>query len=132
MSPETDELATEPPATQSSWIARTPLWARIVVPAVVLVGGAAVVVSAMAAEAQPPATVESMCRSAVEAKLETRGHSDVDVSRSFQIAEADGAQRVSGTVSSVDDSGHVDHAQVRCVVRVDGDTIRVVSARLSD
>ena len=132
MTPEPGGVAPETPATQSSWFARTPLWARIAVPVVVLVGGAAVVASVVAAGAQPPATVESMCRSAIAETLESRGHSDIDVSRSLQVTEADGAQRVSGTVSSVDESGRVDHAQIRCVVRVEGDTMRVVSARLSD
>jgi hypothetical protein len=102
------------------------------VPLVVLVGGAAVVASGVAAGAQPPATMESMCQLAIEASLESRGHSDIDVARSMQITGADGAQRVSGSVTSVDESGNVDYAELRCVVRVDGDAMRVVSARLSD
>ncbi|GAA1805877.1 hypothetical protein [Agromyces neolithicus] len=65
-------------------------------------------------------------------ETESRGHSDIDVSQSLQVTEADGARRVSGTVTSVDESGRVDHAQIRCVVRADGDALRVVSARLSD
>lgn len=73
-----------------------------------------------------------MCRSAAEAGLEVRGHSDIDVSRSFTVTDADGAKRVSGTVTSVNESGAVDYAQVRCVVRVHGDALRVVSARFSD
>ena len=132
MTPETGELASEAPATQSSWFARIPLWARIAVPAVVVAAGAAVVASVVAAGAQPPATVESMCQSEVEASLERRGHSDIDVGRSFDVTEADGAQRVSGTVTSVNESGNYDYAELRCVVRVDGDAMHVVSARTSD
>lgn len=132
MTPESGGLAPEAPATQSSRFARTPLWARIAVPVVLVVGGAAVVASFVGAGAQPPATVESMCRSAVEAKLELRGHSDIDVTRSMHVTEADGAQRVSGTVTSVNDSGRLNYAELRCVVRVDGDQIRVVSERVSD
>ncbi|WP_307042653.1 hypothetical protein [Agromyces ramosus] len=132
MTSELGERAPEAPAQKSSPLARTPLWARITVPVVVLIGGAAVVVGVSAARSQPPATVESACRSAIEATLESRGHTDIDVSRSFQVTEADGADRVSGSVTSVDESGHVDHALVRCVVRIQGDSMRVVSARLSD
>ena len=132
MTPDTGELTTEAPATKSSWFARVPLWARIAVPVLVVAGGAAVVASVVASGAQPPVTVESLCRSEVEASLERRGHTEIDVGRSFDITEADGAQRVSGTVTSVNESGDYDHAQLRCVVRVEGDTIRVVSARTSD
>jgi hypothetical protein len=132
MTPDTGELTPEPPATKSSWFARIPLWARIAVPVLVVAGGAAVVASVVAAGAQPPVTVESLCRAEVEASLERRGHTEIDVGRSFDITEADGAQRVSGTVTSVNESGDYDHAQLRCVVRVEGDTIRVVSARTSD
>jgi len=132
MTPDTGELTPEAPATKSSWFARFPLWARIAVPVLVVAGGAAVVASVVAAGAQPPVTVESLCRSEVEVSLERRGHTEIDVGRSFDITEADGAQRVSGTVTSVNESGDYDHAQLRCVVRVEGDTIRVVSARTSD
>lgn len=132
MRSQTGGLATETPATQSSWFSRTPLWARIAVPVVVFVGGAALVAGVVAAGAQPPATVESMCRSAIESHLETRGHSDIDVAQSLRVTEADGAQRVSGSVTSVDDSGRVDYADLRCVVRVHGESLRVVSARVSD
>lgn len=132
MTSESGGVAREAPATQSSWFARTPLWARIAVPVLVLAGGVAVVASVVAAGAQPPATVESMCQSAIEARLESRGHSDIDVARSLRVSEVDGAQRVSGSVTSVDDSGHVDYADLRCVVRVHGDSMRVVSARMSD
>jgi len=132
MRSETGELAPEAPATQSSRLTRTPMWARIAIPVLVVAGGSAVVASVVAAGAQPPATMESMCQSEVEASLERRGHSEIDVGRSFTVTEADGAQRVSGTVTSVNESGNFDHAQLRCVVRVEGDTMRVVSARTSD
>jgi hypothetical protein len=132
MTPETGELTPEAPATQSSPFARVPLWARIAVPVLVVAGGAAVVASVVAAGAQPPATVESMCQSEVQASLERQGHSEIDVGRSFDITEADGARRVSGTVTSVNESGNYDYAELRCVVRVEGDSMRVVSARTSD
>jgi hypothetical protein len=117
---------------QSSRLARTPLWARVAAPVVVLLGGAAVVAGVAASNSQPAATVESMCGSAIEALLESREHSDIDVARSLRVTEADGARRVSGSVTSVDESGHVDYADLRCVVRVNGEAMRVVSARVSD
>ena len=132
MTPETGGLAPEAPATQSSRFSRTPLWARIAVPILVVAGGAAVVASVVAAGAQPPATLESMCRSEVEASLERRGHTEIDVGRSLQVTDVDGAKRVSGTVTSVNETGTYDYAELRCVVRVDGDAMRVVSARVSD
>jgi hypothetical protein len=133
MTPQTGGPTTEAPAQQQpNRLARAPLWARIVVPVVVVAGGAAAVAGVVAAGAQTPTSVESMCRSAIETMLEARGHSDVDVARSLRVTEADGAYRVSGTVTSVNESGASDHAQLRCVVRVDDDTMRVVSTRLSD
>ena len=132
MRSETGGLAPEAPATQSSRLARTPLWARIAVPAVVVAAGAAVFASVAVAGTQPPATMESLCQSEAEAGLEQRGHTDIVVSRSFNVTEADGAQRVSGTVTSVNESGNHDYAELRCVIRVDGDAMRVVSVRFSD
>jgi hypothetical protein len=132
MTSETEARAPEAPPTQSSRFARTPLWARIAAPVVVLIGGAAVVTGVMAAGSQPAATVESACRSAIEAKLESRGHTDIDVARSLRVTEADGGQRVSGSAISVDEAGHVDYHNLRCVVRVENEAIRVVSARVSD
>ncbi|MGH3703109.1 MAG: hypothetical protein ACRDT9_00630 [Agromyces sp.] len=119
------------PETQSSRRARVPLWARVAVPLVAVAGVAALIVGVAAAGAQPPATIESMCRSAIEAKLEARGHSDIDIGSSLRVTEADGAQRVSGSVASSDDSGHVRYADLRCVVRDEGASMRVVSARVS-
>ncbi|WP_173923109.1 hypothetical protein [Agromyces sp. Marseille-P2726] len=132
MTPETGEPATKAPEKQSARLARVPLWMRIAVPVVVVVGGAAVIAGVVMAGSQSPATVESMCRPAIESLLESRGHSEIDVAQSLRVTEADDGHRVSGTVTSVDDSGDADHAQLRCVVRVDGDTISVVSARVSD
>jgi hypothetical protein len=132
MTVETEARAPQAPATKSSRFARTPLWARIAVPVVVLFGGAAVVTGAMAASSQPAATVESACRSAIEAKLESRGHTDIEVARTLQVTDADGAKRVSGSATSLDESGRVDYHNLRCVVRVQGESLRVVSARVSD
>ncbi|WP_448808871.1 hypothetical protein [Agromyces bauzanensis] len=131
MTPETDESTVAASATRPAWFDRIPLWARIVVPVVVLAGAAAAVGSVVAAGSPQPATAESLCRSAAEARLEARGRSDIDLSRSFELTTADDAQRVAGTVTFVDDSGTVRHAAVRCVIRAHGDTMQVRSVRFS-
>ena len=132
MTPETTERAAiAEPATKPTRFDRIPLWVRIVVPVVVLAGGAAIVGSVASAGSSQPATAESLCRSAAEARLEARGRTDIDLSRPFEITTADDAQRVSGTVSFIDDSGTTRHAAVRCVIRTDGDTMQVRSVRFS-
>lgn len=119
------------PETHSSRHARTPLWARVAVPVVAVAGATALAFGVVAAGSQPPATVESVCLSAIESKLESRGHSDIDVGRSLRVTEADGAIRVSGSVTSSDDEGRVQHSDLRCVVRDQGESMLVVSARVS-
>jgi hypothetical protein len=132
MTPEAGGSATDAPARKDGWLARVPLWARIAVPAVIVVGGAAVVAGFVAAGSAEPATVESLCASAAEKRLETRGHSDIELDESVEVTEADGAQRVSGNLTFVDEEGDTHHALVRCVVRGEGDEMRVVSVRFFD
>jgi hypothetical protein len=119
------------PEIQSSRRARTPLRARVAASVVAIAGAAALTFGVVAAGSQPPATVESACRSAIESMLESRGHSDIDVGRSLRVTEADGAKRVSGSVTSSDDGGRVRYADLRCVVRDQGESMLVVSARVS-
>ena len=132
MTPETGGSAADAPARKPGWFARVPLWARIAVPAVVVVGGAAIVAGVVASGSAEPQTVESLCASAAEERLEARGHSDVELGESLEVIEADGAQRVSGTVTFVDEEGDTHHALVRCVIRVEGDDMRVASVRFFD
>lgn len=132
MTPESGRPALEGPTTASAWFDRIPPWARIAVPVAVVAGGAAVVASLMAAGSSPPATPEALCGSAVTARLESRGHSDIDVARSLQLTTAGDAQRVSGTVTFVDDAGADHHAALRCMVRSDGGVLRVTSVRVSE
>ncbi|MEV1131205.1 hypothetical protein [Agromyces sp. NPDC049794] len=133
MTPETTERpAVAAPETKPSSLDRIPLWARIMVPVVVLAGGAAVVASVIATGSPEPATAESLCRSAAKAQLEARERTDIDLSRRFEITSADDAQRVSGTVTFVDDSGTTRYAAVRCIIRADGDTMQVRSVRFSE
>ena len=101
-------------------------------PAVVVVGGAAIVASAVAGGFAKPTTIESLFASATKERLERRGRSNTEVGGSLEVDEADGAQRVSGTVKFVDEEGRTQYAQVRCVVRGEGDDLRVRSVRFSE
>lgn len=132
MTRETERPAVAAPGTKPTWIDRIPPWARIGVPAVVLTAGTAIVWSVVAAAAPRPATAESLCRSAAEDRLEARGRSDIDASRTFEVTSAGGAQRLSGTVTFVDDSGTARIAAVRCVIRADGDSMQIRSVRFSE
>ncbi|WP_157415756.1 hypothetical protein [Agromyces allii] len=123
----------EAPETQSDRSKPAPRWAPVAVPVLIVAAGAALLGGIVAAVTPPPvASAESLCSSAIETKLIARGHTNVDVSRSFTVTDADGATRVSGSVASVGASGRVDYAELRCVVRGDGAAMRVVSARVSD
>lgn len=129
-----DGRAVAASASKPVRLGRIPLWARIAMPVLVVAGGAAVLGGVMAAGSgsPQPVTAESLCRSAAEARLEARGRTEIDLSRSFEVAAADDALRVSGTATFVDDSGTARNAAVRCVVRTDGDTMQVRSVRFSE
>ncbi|GAA1054954.1 hypothetical protein GCM10017608_18060 [Agromyces luteolus] len=99
-------------------------------PAVVV--GAVIVAGGVAGTSSPAADADALCRDAATARLEGRGHTDVQLATSLDQAEADGAQRVSGTLTFVDEAGATHHALVRCVVRSDGDRLRVASVRFFD
>ncbi|WP_353813624.1 hypothetical protein [Agromyces sp. SYSU T00266] len=98
----------------------------------VIAGGTAIVAGVVAAPASAPIDADALCRDAATARLEQRGHTDVEIATSLEQAEADGAQRVSGTLTFVDESGATHHALVRCVVRTDGGRARVASVRFFD
>lgn len=123
-------------AGRPGWFARVPLWLRVAAP-VVLLALIAIVVAAWSgvfaggAEAEPEATAEAACRSAATERLETRGHTDIDIARSLEISEqADGGLRIEGTVT-FDEDGDTRHRGLRCIVRMDGGTASVVSVRFS-
>lgn len=122
----------ETPENPSVRSARALFWVPVAVPVLIVAAGAALMGGAVTAIAPPPASVDSLCTSAIEVKLASRGHTEVDVARSLRVIDADRARRVSGSVTSVDPSGRVDYAELRCVVRGDGAALRVISARVSD
>lgn len=122
----------DPPANQPGWFARVPLWARIVIPVALILGAAAIVAAVVATQPQDTTeAVESLCTSAVQERLEGRDASDIEVSRSFEVIEgADSSYQVTGTVDYVDDGGEMQHANARCIIRVEDGAMRVASVRV--
>ncbi|MFE5672656.1 hypothetical protein ACFQ58_13735 [Agromyces sp. NPDC056523] len=126
----------EPPAAanRGGWLARIPLWVRIVVPVVVL--GALVVavivgVSASSGPDDSEAAAEALCREAVLEEMESTGRTAGDVSESFEVTEAgDDEYRVQGTGTYEDEDGSTQSGNVRCVVREEDDALEVASVRL--
>ncbi|WP_430645042.1 hypothetical protein [Agromyces sp. GXS1127] len=124
--------ARQPEEPRNGWFRRTPLWVRIAVPAVIVAGGAAIVAGAVGAGSAAPADADALCREAATSRLEQRGHTDIEFASSLQQTEADGAQRLSGTVTFVGEGGATHHAEVRCVIRGAGDDLSVASVRFFD
>lgn len=113
------------------------------IPLAILVVVAAIVAVVIAATAgpsgsgspgsdDPEAAAEAACRTAAEAQLERRGESQIEVAERVAVTEqADGGYRVQGTVT-FDQDGSTHHADVRCIVRIEGDAADVVSVRFND
>ncbi|MGR0319767.1 hypothetical protein [Agromyces sp. ZXT2-3] len=134
-----DAPTTEAPiaeAARPGRFRRIPLWLRIAVPVALMVIAAviaaAVIAGIVAAGSSQPADADSLCRSAATAQLERRGHTEVQVGSTLDETEADGALRLSGTVTFIDEDGATHTALVRCVVRGEGDAMRVASVRFFD
>lgn len=121
---------------QPGWFARLPLWVRIAAPIVLVIALAAIVGAALfgtARSVDPAEAAVAACRAAAEERLERRGESDIDVSRSFtETAQADGAIRLQGTATFEEEDGTFHHADLRCIVRFSGDTAVVRSVRFND
>lgn len=134
MTPELGEPASDSPAQQTGWFSRVPLWVRITVPAVLLVGGAAVVALTVSRPQDPIDAAQSLCRSAVQDELDQHGdRSDGDVSRNFDvIPAADDSYRVQGSATFTDADGSTHYAIVRCIIRVEDGNMRVRSVRIQD
>jgi hypothetical protein len=132
---DASSISGEPPEHpepgEPGWFRRIPLWVRIAVPVVVLVGGAGVVAGILASGSSDPATADSLCRAAATSRLEQRGNTDIRLADSLEQSEADGAQRVSGTVTYVDEEGVARNARVRCVIRGEDGDLTVASVRFS-
>ncbi|WP_448004843.1 hypothetical protein [Agromyces bauzanensis] len=111
-----------------------PLWARVAVPVVLVVGGAAAAVTVAGSQPEDPiGAAASVCREAVQAELESRGHPAIDVSRSFEVVAAGAdAYRATGAATFEDADGTSHRADVRCTVRLEGGTMRATGLRIQD
>jgi hypothetical protein len=90
-----------------------------------------VIAGLVTAGSPEPATADALCRSAATSRLEQRGSTDIRLADSLQQTEADGGQRVSGTVTYVDEDGTTRNARVRCVIREEDGDLTVASVRFS-
>lgn len=120
-------------APRRDWLARTPMWARIVVPLALLAVAALIVVAVLSTRGrpEPEAVMREQCASAAESLLEGRGATDIEVAASaMQVTETSDGYRVQGTASfEQDGAGH--HTDLRCILRAEGDGWRIASVRVS-
>jgi hypothetical protein len=114
---------------------RLPLWVRVMVPIVLLVGGAAAVVVAALQPAEPVDPVDavrSVCQSGIREEIESHDVAVVEVSffgvdttgDEVYLARGDAAFRVA--------DGSVRRLGVRCTVRVEDGEMRAPSIRFSE
>jgi hypothetical protein len=142
MEPGSARGKVESPATErtSGWFQRLPVWARIVIPVVVLVIAAAIVVAVLQprASADPVDAAESACRAAVQTELDSH---DVDT-RELSVFEVTTTEPdvylVRGETAFSDsagaDSGDGEERRVRfrCTVRVEAGELQPPSVRFSE
>lgn len=129
--PSTSPEPSQPPRG----FARVPLWARILVPAVLVTGAAAAMTVAFAGSqpGDPIETAESVCHDAVQHELESRDVVDIEVSRTFEVTRAGtDAYRATGAAVFEDADGSTHHADVRCTVRVEDGSMRATGIRIQD
>ncbi len=109
------------------------MWARIVVPLVLLAVAAVIVIAVLSTRSppDPEAIMREQCASAAESQLERRGASDIEIAASaMQVTETSDGYRVQGTASFEQD-GAGQHTNLRCTLREEGDGWRIASVRVS-
>ena len=121
-------MAEEP----GGWLARVPLWARIVGPVLALIAVVAAILVSVPVSSQqddPEEIAEALCREAAQEELESLDRAEAEVSESFVVTDRGSEYRVEGTAEYVDEDGDTQRGDVRCVVReVDG-ALQVRSVR---
>jgi hypothetical protein len=116
---------------QGGWLARVPLWARIVGPVIALIALVATIMLSIPVASQPadPAEIAEACREAAQEQLDSLDRAEADVSETFEVTDEGGEYRVQGSATYVDENGDTQHGAVRCVVRVVDGTPQVRSVR---
>ena len=111
------------------------MWARIVVPVLLILVVIAAVIAAMSVSNEqddPEEVVQALCHDAVLEEMDSTGRQAADVSQSFDVTAVDDEEyRVQGTATFEDEDGSTQFGNVRCVVREEDGALEVASVRLS-
>jgi hypothetical protein len=129
------------PERKQGWLTRLPLWARVVIP-IVLLAGVAVVVAALLPRqpADPADAAESVCRSGVLAELESHDMTTREVSFYEVTTTDEDVYLARGDVAFSENDGDGDGAgdgaerriDLRCTVRVENGEMQAPSIRYSE
>ena len=134
LTPDDRTSSSSAPAQQPGWFTRVPMWARIVVPVVLLLGVAAVVLVVVmrpSAPVEPVDAARSACQSAIREEIESHDVDVVEVSFFGVDATEDEVYLARGDAAFRDADGAVQRVQVRCTVRLVDGTMRAPSIRFS-
>jgi predicted exporter len=125
----------ETDATRRGWLANIPMWARIVVPVLVVLIVIAGVIAGMSVsnvQDDPDEVVQALCHDAALEEMDSTGRQGAEVSQSFDVTAVDDEEyRVQGTATFEDEDGSTQAGNVRCVVREEDGALEVASVRLS-
>lgn len=134
MGPEQGMSSPSSPARPRGWFRRLPLWVRIAVPGVLVLGGVAVVLIAALpprAPADPVEATRSACQSGIREELESKDVEVVEVSFFGVETTGDAAYLARGDAAYRDADGAVQRVQVRCTVRFEDGAMGEPSIRFS-
>jgi hypothetical protein len=136
--PDPNESSTAAPTRRLGWFRRLPLWARIAIPGVLLLGGVAVVLVLASRPPEPVDPVDpveatrSACQSGIREEIESHDVEVVEVSffsvdstpgDEVYLARGDAAYRAADAVQRV---------LVRCTVRFEDGAMGSPSIRFSE
>jgi hypothetical protein len=133
----TDSEISPAPQRKPGWFARVPLWARIVVPVVLVAGIAAAIVVPLVqsrAAAGPAEATESACRSEVLAELESHDMVAREVSF-YEVTTTDVdvyLARGDTAFSPSDGEGDERRLRFRCTARFEDDVMQSPTIRFSE
>ena len=133
--PESSDSSHSVPSRPQGWFTRVPLWVRIVIPSVLLLGVAAVVLVAVVRPSEPVDPVEatrSACESGIGEEIESHDVEVVEVSFFGVETTGDDVYLARGDAAYRDADGEVQRVQVRCTVRFEDGAMRAPSIRFSE
>ena len=133
--PEASDSSNPAPTRPRGWLGRLPLWVRIGVPVVLIVGGLSIALVAVlrpSAPVEPVDAARSTCESGITAEIESHDAEVVEVSFFGVEASSDDVYLARGDAAYRDAEGEVHRVQVRCTVRFEGGAMRTPSIRFSE